>query len=384
MRTERLLNQVSLAARSAARMLGKDVEARVEGRGCSTRPWSAASSRRLLHLVRNAIDHGIEPADVRARRGKPARGTAAVTVVQTDAAVQVEVRKDDGGGVDFARLREVLRRRSRAPRPSTTPSSSRTCSRTGSRRAAASARSRPGRRGLDIVAREIGALGGRYGSTRSPGSARRSCSWCRRTCTARRWSPSPAGASGARCRRTPCTRSCCWRTRSSCAPPRGRARAPGPAAPARQRAPPYALGAVLGDGGRPEPGTRRSCCTTPRACSRVSVDALREPRLVALVRSEEMPSPRRSCAGWRRRRTAGRCCPDAERLLQRTPGRRRDAPPPPPPSRSGSRLALVWRTRPSRGSCSAASWWSMACAWRRRATGGRGCARRGRRRPTWC
>ncbi len=73
-RTERLLNQVSLAARSAARMLGKDVEARVEG----TRLLDAAVERRLepalLLLVRNAIDHGIEPADVGRAAASPRAG----------------------------------------------------------------------------------------------------------------------------------------------------------------------------------------------------------------------------------------------------------------------------------------------------------------------
>jgi two-component system, chemotaxis family, sensor kinase CheA len=57
--------------------------------------------------VRNSVDHGLESADVRKQRGKPERGTVWVTIAQSDSSVRVEV-KDDGGGVNFSRLRDVL------------------------------------------------------------------------------------------------------------------------------------------------------------------------------------------------------------------------------------------------------------------------------------
>ncbi|WP_438041790.1 hybrid sensor histidine kinase/response regulator [Sorangium sp. So ce128] len=286
-RTERLLNQVSLAARSAARMLGKDVEARVEGTGL----LDAAVERRLepalLHLVRNAIDHGIEPADVRARRGKPARGTVAVTVVQTDAAVRVEV-KDDGGGVDFARLREVLA--PSVPGASTLDDAELipylfAHGLTTSRSVGAIS----GRGvGLDIVAREIGALGGQVRVDSKPGLGTTIVLVVPKNLHGEEVVPISSG-------------------RFRCAVPTHAVhsvvlledeellRAPdGPrvrltSGAGAELAPLYALGAVLGDGGLPEPGDAALVLHHAAGLFAVSVDGYENPRLVALVRSEEMP-----------------------------------------------------------------------------------------------
>lgn len=61
----------------------------------------------LLHLVRNAVDHGLELPEERRRTGKPVRGTIQVTVEGQEGgwiAVRVE---DDGRGIDPARIREA-------------------------------------------------------------------------------------------------------------------------------------------------------------------------------------------------------------------------------------------------------------------------------------
>ena len=52
----------------------------------------------LMHLVRNAIDHGIEPAEVRAARGKPAQGTVRLNAFHDSGSIVIEVC-DDGGGL---------------------------------------------------------------------------------------------------------------------------------------------------------------------------------------------------------------------------------------------------------------------------------------------
>ncbi len=52
----------------------------------------------LTHLVRNAIDHGIEPADVRLARGKPAAGTLRLNAYHDSGTIVIEV-SDDGGGL---------------------------------------------------------------------------------------------------------------------------------------------------------------------------------------------------------------------------------------------------------------------------------------------
>jgi len=57
----------------------------------------------LMHLVRNSLDHGIEPADERALTGKPARGTVRLHAFHDSGSVVIEVI-DDGRGLDRDRL----------------------------------------------------------------------------------------------------------------------------------------------------------------------------------------------------------------------------------------------------------------------------------------
>ncbi|MFZ5443770.1 MAG: chemotaxis protein CheA [Myxococcota bacterium] len=60
----------------------------------------------LMHLLRNALDHGAEQPDVRERQGKPARATIRLVARQQGNHVVIEV-SDDGAGLDEARIREV-------------------------------------------------------------------------------------------------------------------------------------------------------------------------------------------------------------------------------------------------------------------------------------
>lgn len=60
----------------------------------------------LMHLVRNAIDHGIERPEERQASGKPPIGTVRLSVAQQGSTIQIEV-SDDGPGLDPARVREV-------------------------------------------------------------------------------------------------------------------------------------------------------------------------------------------------------------------------------------------------------------------------------------
>ncbi len=60
----------------------------------------------LVHIIRNAIDHGIELPEVRQRLRKPRRGKVAVRAMQRGNQVMIEV-SDDGLGLDHARIREA-------------------------------------------------------------------------------------------------------------------------------------------------------------------------------------------------------------------------------------------------------------------------------------
>src|SRR5437764_15073253 len=57
----------------------------------------------IVHLLRNAIDHGIEPPDVRAAAGKPAAGKLKLSAARDRSAVVIRV-SDDGKGIDRDRV----------------------------------------------------------------------------------------------------------------------------------------------------------------------------------------------------------------------------------------------------------------------------------------
>jgi two-component system chemotaxis sensor kinase CheA len=53
----------------------------------------------LVHLVRNAVDHGIEATDIRVANGKPEKGTVTLDAYHQSGSIVIEI-KDDGGGID--------------------------------------------------------------------------------------------------------------------------------------------------------------------------------------------------------------------------------------------------------------------------------------------
>ena len=59
----------------------------------------------LVHLIRNCIDHGIEPPDVRETAGKPRQGTVHLSATHSGACVLIRIT-DDGAGLDVAAIKE--------------------------------------------------------------------------------------------------------------------------------------------------------------------------------------------------------------------------------------------------------------------------------------
>ncbi|MFT3931948.1 MAG: chemotaxis protein CheA [Spongiibacteraceae bacterium] len=57
----------------------------------------------LMHLVRNSMDHGIEPAEVRQQRGKPVQGTIQLNAFHESGSIVIQV-SDDGGGLNKDRI----------------------------------------------------------------------------------------------------------------------------------------------------------------------------------------------------------------------------------------------------------------------------------------
>jgi len=97
--------------RYLARRMGKDVRIEVEGQDVQLDRQIVDLIREpLRHLLVNAVDHGIEPPDVRVGAGKAATGTIKVSAVTSDQRVEVSV-SDDGGGIDWDRVAEVAHER---------------------------------------------------------------------------------------------------------------------------------------------------------------------------------------------------------------------------------------------------------------------------------
>lgn len=64
----------------------------------------------LVHLIRNSVDHGIEPEDARREAGKPALGTVSLRAYHRGNSVAIEV-EDDGKGIDPNKMRQVAVRK---------------------------------------------------------------------------------------------------------------------------------------------------------------------------------------------------------------------------------------------------------------------------------
>jgi two-component system chemotaxis sensor kinase CheA len=102
---EQLFRRSPRVVRDVAKQCGKDVALQVSGQNTDLdKGILDALAEPLMHLVRNAVDHGIEPADERLIAGKPARGTIYLNAYHQGTQVVIEVR-DDGRGIDPAKLR---------------------------------------------------------------------------------------------------------------------------------------------------------------------------------------------------------------------------------------------------------------------------------------
>src|SRR5216117_2051362 len=90
--------------RDLARELGKQVAFRVEGKEIELdRAILDELGDPLVHMLRNAVDHGIEPAAERRRAGKKPEGEIVLAALRERASVAISIA-DDGRGIDRARI----------------------------------------------------------------------------------------------------------------------------------------------------------------------------------------------------------------------------------------------------------------------------------------
>jgi len=96
--------------RDVARQLGKQVAFRVEGKEIELdREILDELGDPLVHLLRNAVDHGIEPPAERTRRKKNPEGAIVLAAVRERSSVAISIT-DDGRGIDRAHILEKAKR----------------------------------------------------------------------------------------------------------------------------------------------------------------------------------------------------------------------------------------------------------------------------------
>jgi two-component system chemotaxis sensor kinase CheA len=92
--------------RDLAKARGKDIHLQIAGAETDLDKTIVDEvGEPLMHLVRNCVDHGIEPPEVREARGKPRHGTIKLNAYHEGNQVIVEI-SDDGGGIDLQRVRD--------------------------------------------------------------------------------------------------------------------------------------------------------------------------------------------------------------------------------------------------------------------------------------
>lgn len=92
--------------RDLSKLHGKNVNLVMEGQNTELdRTLIEAIKDPLTHLVRNALDHGVETPDIRKQLGKPPTATISIHAYHEGGLVNIEI-SDDGAGIDVVRIKE--------------------------------------------------------------------------------------------------------------------------------------------------------------------------------------------------------------------------------------------------------------------------------------
>jgi two-component system chemotaxis sensor kinase CheA len=103
---ERIFNRLPRVVRDVANHDGKEVEFFIEGGETELdRSMMDGLSDPLLHIIRNAVNHGIETPEVRQASGKPAKGSLRLRARRDKDNVVIDI-EDDGAGIDPEKLRK--------------------------------------------------------------------------------------------------------------------------------------------------------------------------------------------------------------------------------------------------------------------------------------
>lgn len=103
-----LLEMLPKMARDLSRDQGKEAQVIVHGEEIEIdRRILEEIKDPLIHLIRNSIDHGIEPPEERERKGKSRQGTILVTVSPKEGGKVEIIISDDGCGVDIQKVKDA-------------------------------------------------------------------------------------------------------------------------------------------------------------------------------------------------------------------------------------------------------------------------------------
>jgi two-component system chemotaxis sensor kinase CheA len=101
-----IFNRLPRVVRDTAQYDGKDVEFVIEGGETELdRSVMDGLNDPLLHLIRNAVNHGIEPPEAREKAGKPRKGFVKLSAHRDRDNVIIEL-VDDGGGIDIGKVKK--------------------------------------------------------------------------------------------------------------------------------------------------------------------------------------------------------------------------------------------------------------------------------------
>ncbi len=102
-----IINRLDRTVRSVSNKLGKKVDLVIKGEGTELdKTVLEEITDPLLHLIRNALDHGVELPEARAAAGKPEKATLQIEALNQGTQVTIRV-SDDGGGLDLAKIRKL-------------------------------------------------------------------------------------------------------------------------------------------------------------------------------------------------------------------------------------------------------------------------------------
>jgi len=97
-------NRFQRVVHDVSRDLGKDIALQIDGEDTELDKTVVEKiGDPLMHLVRNCMDHGIESAELRQQRGKPAQGTVKLNAFHDSGSIVITV-EDDGGGLKKDRI----------------------------------------------------------------------------------------------------------------------------------------------------------------------------------------------------------------------------------------------------------------------------------------